>query len=87
MYQAGLALLGIDKQGDSLYLKPCIPEDWPEFSLSYRYENTLYQIWVQNPDGKQTGGVSLEVDGKPFLPGQAIPLIDDGAVHRIVLVL
>jgi cyclic beta-1,2-glucan synthetase len=87
MYQAGLALLGIDKQGDSLYLKPCIPEDWPELSINYQYDHTLYEILVKNPNGKQTGGTSLEVDGKPFLPGQAIPLANDGAVHRIVLVL
>jgi cellobiose phosphorylase len=87
MYQAGLKLLGINKQGANLELKPCIPEDWPEFSVNYKYKNTLYEILVKNPNGKQTGGVSLEVDGKPFLPNQAIPLTDDSGTHRIILVL
>lgn len=87
MYQAGLELLGIHKRGSNLYLNPCIPEDWPEFSLSYRYENTLYEIWVKNPGAKQTGGVSLEIDGTSLLPDQAISLVDDGKTHRIMLVL
>jgi hypothetical protein len=42
---------------------------------------------IKNPDCKQTGGVSLEVDGKPFLANQAISLVDDSGVHRVVLVL
>jgi cyclic beta-1,2-glucan synthetase len=88
MYQAGLEwLLGINKKGSDLYLNPCIPEDWPEFTVQYKYCNTGYEILVKNPDGKQTGGVSLEVDGKLLLPHQAIPLIDDGGVHRVVFVL
>jgi len=87
MYQAGLKLLGINKQGSNLYLNPCIPEDWPEVAIYYQYHNSCYEILIKNPNAKQTGGVSLEADGKSFLPNQAIPLIDDGQVHRIVLVL
>jgi cyclic beta-1,2-glucan synthetase len=87
MYQAGLELLGLRKQGSSLYLNPCIPEDWPELSINYQYRHTLYKILIKNPDCKQTGGVSLEVDGQPFLANQAISLVDDSSVHRVVLVL
>jgi cyclic beta-1,2-glucan synthetase len=87
MYQAGLELLGLRKRGSSLYLNPCIPEDWPELSINYQYRHTLYKILIKNPDCKQTGGVSLEVDGQPFLANQAISLVDDSSVHRVVLVL
>ncbi len=88
MYQAGLEwVLGINKKGSNLYLNPCIPEDWPELTIHYKYQNTCYEILIKNPNGKQTGGVSLEVDGKPLLPNQAISLVDDGGVHQIVLVL
>jgi cellobiose phosphorylase len=88
MYQAGLEwLLGIKKQGSKLVLNPCIPEDWPELTIDYQYYNTGYQILIKNPDGKQTGGVSLELDGQALPPNQALPLVDDGGVHRVVLIL
>lgn len=88
MYQAGLEwLLGLRKKGPRLYLEPCIPEEWPEFSVIYKYQKTKYEIIVKNPSRKQTGGQSLEMDGKTLNPKEGIPLKDDNKLHRIILIL
>ncbi|HHZ19539.1 MAG TPA: glycosyl transferase family 36 [Firmicutes bacterium] len=85
MYQAGLEwILGIQRQGEYLLLRPCIPEDWPGYKVNYRYGNSIYQIVVANPDRKQTGLQKLIFDGEELDPADPrIPLLDDGKTHRV----
>lgn len=88
MYQAGLEwILGFQKKGVNLWLNPCIPEDWREFRINYKYGQTNYQILVKNPGGKQSGCDRLELDGESLPPGSLVPLTDDGGVHQVLLVL
>lgn len=85
MYQAGLEwILGLRRRGDHLILKPCLPENWPEYRVDYKFGNTTYRITVRNPRQKQSGLRSLFLDGKALNPqtGQ-IPLVDDGETHRV----
>jgi len=90
MYQVGLeAILGIQKRDERLYLKPCIPKEWPEYEIIYRWGQTTYQIIVANPLGKCTGGTTLELDGH-LLDWDEVPSfipIDDGNSHQVRLVL
>ncbi len=65
MYQAGVEwILGIKRRQDRLYIEPCIPSEWPEFHVTYRVGQTSYEITVNNPDQKESGWSSLEVDGQ-----------------------
>jgi cyclic beta-1,2-glucan synthetase len=56
--------------------------------LSFRYRSSHYDIAVSNPDGVSRGVVRAELDGIA-LPGTEprIPLMDDGATHRVRVVL
>ena len=89
MYQAGLEwILGLRREGARLYLRPCIPEDWPEFTVRYWYGQTRYEIKVENPERKQTGGTYLELDGERLESIEdGIPLVNDGETHRVLLIL
>jgi len=88
MYQAGLEwVLGIKKRGSRLYIEPCIPEEWSEFSVSYKYQDTLYEIKVKNPLHKQTGGTALKLDGKTVNPKKGILLKDDKKAHLVELTI
>ncbi|HBR34452.1 MAG TPA: glycosyl transferase family 36, partial [Firmicutes bacterium] len=89
MYQAGLEwILGIQRQGTTLYLKPTIPEEWPEYTVNYRYGQTNYEIKVENPNRKQSGGSYLELDGEELEKvADGVPLVNDGRRHRIRFVL
>ncbi|QQE76851.1 GH36-type glycosyl hydrolase domain-containing protein [Alicyclobacillus sp. SO9] len=47
MYQAGIEyVLGIQRQSDRLYIRPCVPRDWKSYSVSYRYKSSVYNIEV-----------------------------------------
>jgi len=73
------SLLGLQRSGDRLRLRPCLPADWPEYRMQYRYGASLYSILVRQ------GGASaktLTLDGVEQ-PGFEFALIDDGAVHQV----
>jgi cellobiose phosphorylase len=84
MYRLGLeAILGLRRVGaQTLRVDPCIPEGWPGYELSYRYGQTSYKISVENPDGVNRGVKQVELDGV-LLPGDEIPLVDDGQHHEV----
>jgi cyclic beta-1,2-glucan synthetase len=87
LYRAGLeAILGFHLRGDRLLLDPCIPRDWPGFSIEYRHGASRYLIEVANPHGASRGIVRCELDGRALEPDPCLlPLRDDGAVHRVAV--
>lgn len=95
MYQAGIEwILGLRKRGDRLFIDPCIPCEWPEFSVQYRYGETFYRIKVNNPLGKSTGVTAMQMDGQHVTlnensekDGWYIELCDDKSVHHIEVMM
>jgi cyclic beta-1,2-glucan synthetase len=86
MYRVGLeSLLGFQKRGDKLLIDPCIPKRWPEFSITYRFGKSSYEIKVLNPSGVERGVISITTDGQDSLKG--IQLSDDGRTHTVIVTL
>lgn len=87
MYRAGLqSLLGLRRRGEVFGVDPCIPSSWPEYGITWRFLSTRYDVGVVNPDRRSHGVRSAELDGRR-VPHDAIPLIDDGGVHRVRIVM
>jgi cyclic beta-1,2-glucan synthetase len=87
MYRAGLeSILGLRRHGASFELDPCIPTAWPEYSIIWRFGRTGYDISVANPEHRCRGVAEATLDGNPVDPA-AIPLVDDGATHRVRVVV
>ena len=79
------SLLGLRLDVDKLHFAPCLPADWPGFTMHYRYRETMYRIAVlQTPTGvgAQTGGMRVTVDGV-LQSGNVIPLTDDRREHAV----
>jgi cyclic beta-1,2-glucan synthetase len=75
------SLLGLRLEVDKLHVAPCLPVDWKEFKVHYRYRETIYHIDVlQTREDK--GGASVTVDGVER-HDKAIPLIDDRQEHSV----
>ena len=90
MYRAALEwLLGFRVQGGGLVLDPCIPKRWPGFEIVFRHRSARYEISVDNPLGVCRGVGTTKLDGVMLSSGEArlIPLVDDGATHRVQIVL
>jgi cyclic beta-1,2-glucan synthetase len=80
-------MLGFRVRGTALSIDPCIPRSWPGYSIRFRYYSTVYEIAVENPDGVNRGVTRIELDSKTLMAHEGIPLLDDGAEHRIRIVL
>jgi cyclic beta-1,2-glucan synthetase len=88
LYRAGLeSMLGLRLRGTRLVIDPCIPREWPGFSMVFRYHSARYDIVVENPDGASRTVSSLHVDDIPVEGPTSIPLADDGKTHRVHVVL
>jgi len=87
MYRSGLeAILGISRRGSVLALDPCIPFAWPGFSVVLTFGKTRYEITVENPQSRSRGISEAELDGAT-VEARAIPFVDDGATHRVRVVI
>ena len=99
MYRVALeSVLGFElRDGEAIELRPCIPFDWPGFTVRYRLPDahpggsgrTTYEIRVQRAAvGAATTGRGAA--GEPIVVADGavrIPLAHDGAVHRIEISL
>jgi cellobiose phosphorylase len=76
------SMLGFQLRGTTFSLNPCVPQGWPEFELSYRYQSATYRILVDNSSHTGRGVRDVELDGEP-LPAGTIPLNDDSKTHTV----
>jgi cyclic beta-1,2-glucan synthetase len=88
LYRVGLeSILGFRLQGMSLSIDPCVPRNWSNFSITFRYHSSVYKIKVENPSNVTHGIALTRVDGN-LVPGKAtIGLVNDGAEHEILVVM
>ena len=63
-YKAGIEyILGLKIENGYLRIDPCIPKDWKEYSMQYKWENSVYTIKVSNPNNKNTGVTKVLLNG------------------------
>ena len=86
-YRLGIeAILGFKKIGETLYFDPVIPESWKSFRLTYRYEQSVYYITVENPQHRQHGVAKVIMDGK-IMSANRIPLQKNSGNHVITVIM
>ena len=79
------SLLGLRRTGDTLRIAPCIPADWPAYTIDYRYGSTPYRITVTQSSAAGSGK-AIRVDDVEQTE-RTIKLIDDGRAHRVAIEL
>jgi cyclic beta-1,2-glucan synthetase len=95
MYRVAIeSVLGLRLQnGTKLTVKPCIPDDWEGYRVSWRMPGTggsRLEIDVRNPARCSAAVVEATLDGRPvrIVHGVArVPLLFDGGAHRLEIVL
>lgn len=82
MYRAWIEdVLGFKLRGDLLTLSPMLPEEWPDFEITYRYRSSVYQIAVQKD--ASIGATTMSVDGGTPGVRDSLQLNGDGGTHRV----
>lgn len=73
--------LGIKRSGAIFTVHARLPDEWPSFSMSYQHGESQYQIMVSRGEGEYR----VTLDGI-VLPGDNIPLRDDGKNHTVEII-
>ena len=83
MYQLLVeALLGLERRGNQLRVRPLLPKAWAGFELDYRYGAATFCIACHAvPAGAPT---SVDVDGAASADGW-FTLVDDGTRHQVAV--
>lgn len=85
MYQLILeSYLGLRRDGNTITFKPCIPNDWKSFQITYRYDEAVYHIQVDQ-SGPETDTRTV-LDGI-LQPNHTFELIKDAMEHSVVITL
>ena len=76
------SLLGIERLGDRLRVRPLLPTGWPGFEMDYRFGRSTYRIACRAVAAGDAA--KLSVDGVESADGW-IALINDGGVRRVAV--
>jgi len=88
LYRVGIeCILGFQMHGLSLRVDPCIPRNWPRFSITFRYHSAVYDIRVENPSAVSKGVALTRIDGVLHVGIADIRLADDHQHHEVLVVL
>jgi cellobiose phosphorylase len=81
------SLLGLrletDAEGARLVITPCLPSDWPGYSLEYRFGGTSYRIEVVQ-GGPHSDTLEIRIDDVLQVDG-VLRLFDDGHPRVVVM--
>jgi len=70
-------LLGVQRRGDRLFVKPCVPKGWSDFTVSIDFAAARYVLHVHDPARIDRENV-LFVENSNVLPGGALELQTEG---------
>ena len=56
-------ILGLKIENEYLSIEPCIPKDWKEYQIQYKWKESIYNIEVKNPNGKNREVTKVILDG------------------------
>ncbi len=81
MYEAGIRyILGFNLEKNILKIEPHIPESWKEYSIRYKFGNSIYNIKVVNKN--LNGNKRIRIDGSEIEEDEII-LQDNGGIYSV----
>ena len=64
-YLAGIEyILGLKINNNILSINPCISKEWKEYNIKYKYGESIYNITVKNPYGRNSGVNKVILNGE-----------------------
>ena len=66
-------------------IEPCIPREWKEYHIQYKWKDINYNIRVENPNGKNTGVTKVFLNGNEV--ENNIKLDADGNIYNVKVIM
>ncbi len=77
-------ILGIKPGYTGLEISPCIPKEWPGFTVNRHFRGADFEIKVENPHHVSTGVKSITLNGEK-LTGNVIPTQPAGSKSTVIV--
>lgn len=85
-YVAGIQfILGLEIENDKISLNPCIPKEWEEYFIQYKYKESIYNIKVKNLS--KSNKIQIIYLNNEEIREENIKLIDNGKINEIVIIM
>ncbi len=85
-YKVGIEyILGLKIKRGYLKVEPCIPKEWKEYQIQYKWKESIYNIKIKNPEGKNTGVKKVIFNGEEV--ENNIKLDGDRKIHQIEIIM
>jgi cellobiose phosphorylase len=75
------SVLGLKRRGDTLQFAPCLPEEWGNVTIRYKYKTSLYIIQMIQ-ESTDSNEIEVMLDDE-IQQGHSIMLADDGKEHDV----
>ena len=80
-YKAGIEyILGMKIEKNIMSFNPCIPKEWKEYSIQYKYGKSIYNINVSNTNENRSQ-IEVTINGEKCK--NAIYLNGDGNIYNV----
>ena len=76
------SLLGLTLENNRLVFAPCLPSEWDDVKVHYRFGKTIYHISVKQSGTGERKQTRITTDGH-VQEDQALVLVDDGREHAV----
>ena len=87
MYIAGIKyILGMNIENGYISFNPSISSEWKEYSIRYKVGTSIYNIKIENINGKMNGVEKVILNGNDIIE-KRIKLESDGSVNEIIVVM
>lgn len=85
-YDAGIEyILGLKIESGVMKFEPCIPKDWKEYLIRYKWGNSIYNIKIKNPNQKNTGVEKVFLNGSEVANG--IRLDGNNGIYNVEVIM
>jgi cellobiose phosphorylase len=79
-------LLGARREYNGLRVDPSIPRQWKSCFIRRPFRGSVYEITIENPQGKEHGVKKVVLDGRE-LDTNLLPVFEDGKTHQVKVIL
>ena len=87
MYLAGIKyILGLNIENGELYFTPSIPTTWKEYSIKYKYGQSVYNITIKNEHGNNKSPQKVLLNGTE-VPNKKIKLQDKPNLNEVTVIM
>jgi len=85
-YKIGIEyIIGLKVKKGYLSIEPCIPKEWKEYQIKYRWKESIYNIKIKNQEGKNKGVKKVVLNGNEV--ENKIKLDGSNQIYNIEVIL